>query len=58
VGSVENAEANAESCISLPIFPELTEAEVDYSIQKVFGMGQGQRIKKYLEVKLTCHFEH
>lgn len=35
VGPVKNAELNAESCVSLPMFPELTEAEVDYSIQKV-----------------------
>ena len=35
VGPVKNAELNAESCVSLPMFPELTDAEVDYSIQKV-----------------------
>jgi dTDP-4-amino-4,6-dideoxygalactose transaminase len=35
VGSVANAEANAASCVSLPMFPELTEAEVDYVIAKV-----------------------
>ncbi len=35
VGSVANAEKNAASCVSLPMFPELTTAEVDYSIQKV-----------------------
>ena len=33
VGSVANAEKNAASCISMPIFPELTNAEVDYAIQ-------------------------
>ncbi len=35
VGPIPNAEKNAASCISLPMFPELTEAEVDYVIQKV-----------------------
>ncbi len=34
-GSVANAEKNAASCVSLPMFPELTEKEVDYSIEKV-----------------------
>jgi dTDP-4-amino-4,6-dideoxygalactose transaminase len=34
-GSVANAEANAASCISLPMFPELTAEEVDYVIAKV-----------------------
>lgn len=35
VGSVANAETNAASCVSLPMFPELTEAEVDHVIVKV-----------------------
>ena len=35
VGSVTNAERNAASCISLPMFPELTAEEVDYVIAKV-----------------------
>ncbi|PYI87403.1 MAG: aminotransferase [Verrucomicrobia bacterium] len=34
-GSVENAECNAATCVSLPIFPELTEVEADYVIAKV-----------------------
>jgi len=34
VGSVENAEANAASCVSLPMFPELTAEQVDYVIEK------------------------
>lgn len=34
-GSIENAEYNAEACVSLPMFPELTAEEVDYSISKV-----------------------
>lgn len=35
VGSVANAEHNAATCISLPMFPELTAEEVDYVISKV-----------------------
>ena len=35
VGSVEHAERNAATCVSLPMFPELTTAEVDYVIAKV-----------------------
>jgi len=35
VGSLDNAEKNAASCISLPMFPELTTDEVDYVIAKV-----------------------
>ena len=34
-GSVANAERNAASCISLPMYPELTAAEVDYVVAKV-----------------------
>ena len=34
-GSLANAEANAACCISLPMFPELTEAEVDAVIAQV-----------------------
>ena len=34
-GSLRNAEKNAASCISLPMFPELTEEEVDYAIRTV-----------------------
>jgi dTDP-4-amino-4,6-dideoxygalactose transaminase len=33
-GSVANAEHNAAACISLPMFPELTEQEVDYVVAK------------------------
>jgi dTDP-4-amino-4,6-dideoxygalactose transaminase len=35
VGEVPNAEANAACCVSLPMFPELREDEVDYVIAKV-----------------------
>jgi dTDP-4-amino-4,6-dideoxygalactose transaminase len=35
VGPVTNAETNAASCVSLPMFPELTAEEVDYVIAKV-----------------------
>lgn len=35
VGEVPNSERNAACCVSLPMFPELTETEVDYAIEKV-----------------------
>jgi dTDP-4-amino-4,6-dideoxygalactose transaminase len=35
VGPLVNAEKNAASCVSLPMFPELTEEEVAYVIQTV-----------------------
>ena len=35
VGAVANAERNAACCVSLPMFPELTPAEVDYVVAKV-----------------------
>jgi dTDP-4-amino-4,6-dideoxygalactose transaminase len=35
VGPVTNAERNAASCVSLPMYPELTAAEVDYVVGKV-----------------------
>ncbi|HVV00850.1 MAG TPA: DegT/DnrJ/EryC1/StrS family aminotransferase, partial [Verrucomicrobiae bacterium] len=34
MGSVANAEHNAATCVSLPMFPELKEEEVDYVISK------------------------
>jgi dTDP-4-amino-4,6-dideoxygalactose transaminase len=34
-GPVSNAEQNAATCISLPMFPELTADEVDYVVAKV-----------------------
>ena len=39
-GSVANAERNAATCVSLPMFPELTAEEVDYVIAEVHGVGQ------------------
>ncbi|MGA2174265.1 MAG: DegT/DnrJ/EryC1/StrS family aminotransferase [Verrucomicrobiota bacterium] len=42
VGSLANAEANAAACISLPMFPELTENEVDYVIAKALQWDQAQ----------------
>ena len=37
VGSLRNAEKNAATCISLPMFPELTEQEADYCIEQVMA---------------------
>jgi len=34
-GPIPNSERNAACCISLPMFPELTAEEVDYTIEKV-----------------------
>jgi len=34
-GPVPNSERNAACCVSLPMFPELTEEEVDYTIYRV-----------------------
>jgi len=34
-GELPNVEKNASSCISLPMFPELTEEEIQYTIQTV-----------------------
>jgi len=34
-GSIANAERNAATCVSLPMFPELTADEVDYVVAKV-----------------------
>lgn len=35
VGSIENAEINAASCVSLPLFPEITEEQIDFVASKV-----------------------
>ena len=41
-GSVANAERNAATCVSLPIFPELREDEVDYVVNKVMEWDKAQ----------------
>jgi dTDP-4-amino-4,6-dideoxygalactose transaminase len=43
VGSVANAERNAASCVSLPMYPELTDAEVDYVVAKVLEWDKAAR---------------
>jgi len=43
VGGVANAEHNAACCVSLPMFPELTEQEVDYVIAKVMEWDKAQK---------------
>jgi dTDP-4-amino-4,6-dideoxygalactose transaminase len=43
VGSVANAERNAASCVSLPMYPELTAAEVDYVVAKVLEWDKAAR---------------
>jgi dTDP-4-amino-4,6-dideoxygalactose transaminase len=43
VGAVPNAERNAASCISLPMYPELTAAEVDYVVAKVLEWDKAAR---------------
>ncbi len=35
VGAISNSEANAATCLSLPMYPELTTEEIDYVIAKV-----------------------
>ncbi len=39
-GAVPNSERNAACCISLPIYPELTEEEVDFVVAKVLEWDQ------------------
>ena len=34
-GTLNNAERNAASCVSLPMFPELKNDEVDFVVEKV-----------------------
>jgi dTDP-4-amino-4,6-dideoxygalactose transaminase len=41
-GSLANAEHNAATCISLPMYPELTEAEVDYVVAKTLEWDKAQ----------------
>lgn len=42
VGTLENAEKNAATCISLPMFPELTQEEADYVIAKCIEWDKAQ----------------
>ncbi len=42
VGSVEHAERNAATCVSLPMFPELMAEEVDYVIAKTMEWDKAQ----------------
>jgi dTDP-4-amino-4,6-dideoxygalactose transaminase len=42
VGSVANAEQNAATCVSLPMYPELTAAEVNYVVAKVLEWDKAQ----------------
>lgn len=41
-GPIPNSERNAACCISLPMFPELTQEEVDYTIGKVLEWDRAQ----------------
>jgi dTDP-4-amino-4,6-dideoxygalactose transaminase len=41
-GPVKNAEKNASTCVSLPMFPELREDEVDYVIAKTMEWDRSQ----------------
>jgi dTDP-4-amino-4,6-dideoxygalactose transaminase len=41
-GSVANAEHNAATCVSLPMYPELTEQEADYVIAKTMEWDKAQ----------------
>jgi dTDP-4-amino-4,6-dideoxygalactose transaminase len=43
VGTVARAERNAASCVSLPMYPELTAAEVDYVVAKVLDWDRAAR---------------
>jgi len=43
VGSVENAERNAATCVSLPMFPELMAEEVDHVIAKTLEWDAAQK---------------
>lgn len=42
-GPIPNSERNAASCISLPMFPELTAKEADYVIDKVMAWDKAQK---------------
>lgn len=40
---VPNSERNAATCLSLPMFPELTEAEIDYTIDRCLAWEKENR---------------
>ena len=42
-GPIPNSERNAACCISLPMFPELTEEQVDYTVDKVLEWDRSAR---------------
>lgn len=42
VGSLANAEQNAATCVSLPMYPELTQEEADYVIAKCLEWDSAQ----------------
>ncbi len=42
-GSVTNAEQNAATCVSLPMFPELTEQEADYVVAKAMEWDKAEK---------------
>ena len=43
-GAVPNAERNAATCVSLPMYPELTDAEVDYVVGKVLEWDKAREV--------------
>jgi dTDP-4-amino-4,6-dideoxygalactose transaminase len=42
-GSLQNAERNAATCVSLPMFPELSTDEIDYVIAKALEWDKAQK---------------
>ena len=42
-GPVPNSERNAACCVSLPMFPELTDEQVDYTVDKVLEWDRSAR---------------
>jgi dTDP-4-amino-4,6-dideoxygalactose transaminase len=42
VGDISSSERNAACCVSMPMFPELTEQEVDLGIEKVLEWDRAQ----------------
>jgi dTDP-4-amino-4,6-dideoxygalactose transaminase len=46
VKKVPNCEKNAAQCLSLPIFPELTDEEVDYTVAQLVAWDKANGKKK------------